>query len=1354
MSKRNISILILGLFIGFCGGICNFTNVFAYDLTAINKINVLGLKRCFAALKAEVKARDIQDYISFGHRDNENAQTGLFVSKNEALDKKVPMPNSTITVFNGSSDGSPLISCRDLLFGNGSDWGGIVNLQSYDDGQGENGYPSYTAVAAFLEKLGYKINSSNKKCFKVQITYAGNDDPDAQARYNPSGGEKVYYDSNTICAEARGVDMPFLGVSAEAVKVSHLEASDATTAGRYGLVFFVEKDYFAICGSRCEIEDGVKSLWVNTSLNVAPDYSQEVIADISFSFKKRDGSSAFMEWEEVKNKFYTALDNAIGGYSDTGGYELRIVDVDPVGEQEGSAVYTPDSVFEKGNLEETTLAIVGTLSENFSSVEAYNYYANYLSNVNYVSMNCSDDAPGTSWMPVKVKVEGELKQCYVIDSGYGRLYTGVSTLNNNALKFEETNLSLSEIVRQINEEFDFEAHFDEIDDVVPNAVPDDSESYSGGGYGGGGATSDPCHDSSGALGWVICPILTKLADAATLLYENIIQPFLVVNPTLVSRDSGTYVAWSVMLGIANVVLIIYFLVIIFSQLTGVGIDNYGIKKSLPKIIVVAILINLSFLVCQLLVDLSNILGDSLGKLLSEINVSASNGVEFGNMGGAWFKYLINAASLGLLGVGIVTIVSGLMSDSGGGVLSGVIIPFLLMLMVVLIGIIFFFILLGIRKAGVVLLVVLAPVAFSCYMLPNMKQYFDKWKKAFQGLLLVYPICGLLIGGGQLVSKLILTVSTDYMMFFTGCILMVAPFFFIPTLLKGSMRAMGNIGAMVSGFGNKLGSKSRNRLDSGIKGIRNNQFNKDRRAIRQADRMQKSVNKKLAKGKGVSMRRRTRLANAMKERNAAVDREGQAAAGIAAASLGESWQEHMNERIKQEEKNSVGVVAVNRDNVRTELKNERVKQEEKNAVGVVAVSRDNIRRDLENEKMKAEVEIEVGPKPLLNRNNLRTRLQNTINEATADNNVDVLPVNVQLATERRQAARDVQELKSYSDRYGNLTRTEMSTQLDSAVNNYQSNRGDRAAMLSLRAAIREAERRGMNKEMLNGQLGGLVLTAGQAGTGDSEILDELAGSRDIVMNQYGKQLSKNGGTSLSMDGFARGSNGAVNLSSSLGAIGVNALHSANDDTLEYINEHRNQAGQIAATGDMLLSKAKSTSSDKELTQVNKMLAGDQVKGYAGVDPDSLHLAGGDFGSLETSTLNTLSNIASNNTGFRDEFVKASNDLAKSPDLVNNLRSDKMKVVNDVRKMSDSNDPGVSAYAQKQAADAQSAAQAALQSSLKNAMNDRVIEVRQYVPKIQIGNNAPTPINVRVMGDGRLVDENGNDFSKKLGTHNKV
>ncbi|MBI3889596.1 hypothetical protein HY312_03415, partial [Candidatus Saccharibacteria bacterium] len=58
------------------------------------------------------------------------------------------------------------------------------------------------------------------------------------------------------------------------------------------------------------------------------------------------------------------------------------------------------------------------------------------------------------------------------------------------------------------------------------------------------------------------------------------------------------------------------------------------------------------------------------------------------------------------------------------------------------------------------LVVISPLAFVMYLLPNTEKYFSKWLSMFWKLLLVFPIIGLLLGGGQLASTVILAAGSQ------------------------------------------------------------------------------------------------------------------------------------------------------------------------------------------------------------------------------------------------------------------------------------------------------------------------------------------------------------------------------------------------------------------------------------------------------------------------------------------------------------------------------------------------------------------------------------------------------------------
>ena len=91
-----------------------------------------------------------------------------------------------------------------------------------------------------------------------------------------------------------------------------------------------------------------------------------------------------------------------------------------------------------------------------------------------------------------------------------------------------------------------------------------------------------CEDSLGALGWLVCPTTGKLSEAVDWLYDKI-EDFLVIDPIEMKDGSPIYEIWKYARGLTNIVFIIFFLVVIYSQLTGVGISNYGVKKILPKL---------------------------------------------------------------------------------------------------------------------------------------------------------------------------------------------------------------------------------------------------------------------------------------------------------------------------------------------------------------------------------------------------------------------------------------------------------------------------------------------------------------------------------------------------------------------------------------------------------------------------------------------------------------------------------------------------------------------------------------------------------------------------------------------------
>ena len=310
-----------------------------------------------------------------------------------------------------------------------------------------------------------------------------------------------------------------------------------------------------------------------------------------------------------------------------------------------------------------------------------------------------------------------------------------------------------------------------------------------------------------SLGWILCPVLDLLTNTAEKTYNSIIKPSMNIESDLFDQSkagAGTHSAWSVFQGIANVAFVILFMVVIVSQVTGIGINNYGIKKILPKLIVVAILVNISWYICVIATDVSNIIGNSIQELFEHLPTTADGeaaSITLATVSGG--ERAINIAAKGTLNsVAILGAVAGI----GAIIINpAILLSLLISALGVVISVFTLFVLLSARQALVVVLTVISPVAIVCFMLPNTKKIFDRWLKISEGMLLVYPICGLLVGGGDYVSKLLLTLANQggFFIVLTAMIVGIVPIFFIPTVLKKSFAAAGDIGAKISGYGQRV-----------------------------------------------------------------------------------------------------------------------------------------------------------------------------------------------------------------------------------------------------------------------------------------------------------------------------------------------------------------------------------------------------------------------------------------------------------------------------------------------------------------------------------------------------------------------
>ncbi len=295
-------------------------------------------------------------------------------------------------------------------------------------------------------------------------------------------------------------------------------------------------------------------------------------------------------------------------------------------------------------------------------------------------------------------------------------------------------------------------------------------------------TTDNCYSQVGALGWFICPGVGVLSKAIDSIYSQI-EVLLQVNPVSVEGDSPLFYVWQIMRDITNILFVIALLIVIYSQVTGIGITNYGIKKALPKLIIAAVLVNLSFILCALAVDASNIIGSGLRGIFDNIQTQAINSGGLSSASTITWTDLATALISGGVVAGFVISASSLLFPILGAVLCAII--------SVLVGLIT----LGLRQSLVSVLIMISPVAFICYLLPNTEKWFSKWREVFISMLIFYPLFSLLFGASRLAGWTLITTSIANDNAFgvaIGMVVQVLPLVLSISLMKMSGTILGKV----------------------------------------------------------------------------------------------------------------------------------------------------------------------------------------------------------------------------------------------------------------------------------------------------------------------------------------------------------------------------------------------------------------------------------------------------------------------------------------------------------------------------------------------------------------------------------
>jgi hypothetical protein len=281
----------------------------------------------------------------------------------------------------------------------------------------------------------------------------------------------------------------------------------------------------------------------------------------------------------------------------------------------------------------------------------------------------------------------------------------------------------------------------------------------------------------GVMGEMVCGginITANMADGALAMLGS----FMKVDALTTQPDNPVYRYWKDFRTVANVLFVIALLAIVFSQITGVGLSAYSLMKMMPRLVVGAVLLNASYLVCTVIIDASNVLGATVYSTMRDVVAPkpvrlstqtedrlqapmtanpiidpATNEPEtFGSVANS----LAFAHSVSVVRGGKGVTPSGVVNGGklAGKAMNSALTALLPVIVVVLLGIVITVVCLLLRQALIIGFVIIAPLAIAAFLLPNTKSLFDRWLKTFIPLVMLFPVVAFVFGMGAIASQIL------------------------------------------------------------------------------------------------------------------------------------------------------------------------------------------------------------------------------------------------------------------------------------------------------------------------------------------------------------------------------------------------------------------------------------------------------------------------------------------------------------------------------------------------------------------------------------------------------------------------
>lgn len=313
------------------------------------------------------------------------------------------------------------------------------------------------------------------------------------------------------------------------------------------------------------------------------------------------------------------------------------------------------------------------------------------------------------------------------------------------------------------------------------------------------------------LRWIMCPVMTTLQAAATAV-NAFMSSQLEVSPSEFF-NSGTQNAFNVFRDIGVAMLVIAGLAMVISQAADLEIfAAHTVRKALPRIIIAAIIIAISWPLLQFIVGFFNDMGAWVGKIiLSVADALPTQGDAFGQI----MANLGDTLILGVVAAGAVTLLGA----------AGIISMLFSIILLILVGVF----VLAIRQIIVLICILMTPMAIAAYVVPGTEKIGRFWKDTLITALVMFPLIEAFLAAGAALSYIILSVkSGNYFYHIVAVIVFVAPYVTIPLAFRLAGGLIGRFAEFAQGTHNKT-------IESRLQGFRQSVSAKNWNAFRGGSR---------------------------------------------------------------------------------------------------------------------------------------------------------------------------------------------------------------------------------------------------------------------------------------------------------------------------------------------------------------------------------------------------------------------------------------------------------------------------------------------------------------------------------------